>query len=379
MNTRLNIKFNKIRKTNRNTLIQKIDVRCHPLWIAKMVGILLLGGVMLSGCTIKKTQAAPLKSSFFAMDTVIHLSIFSQNHAKDILQKAEQRVQEMGKTLSAYNTESKLVVINQNAGIKPVKVDLDTYAIAKKAIEMSAKTSGLFDVSVFPLVKLWDVTGENAEVPEHEDILELLPRVGYEKITLNENEKSIYIEEGMEIDFGGIAKGYIGAQLAKFLKSEGVTAAMIDLGGDITTLGKKPSNETWKIGLAEPSIGKSTNRTIAVVDVGEMSVFTSGNYARFNKQLYEETGEILHHILDPKTGYPSKMGLVSATVVTKDAMEADALATALLNMTPEDAFSFLTAYPHAGGVLVDQEHKVWITPDLKNRVKVMENYEIKNG
>ncbi|MBQ9347875.1 MAG: FAD:protein FMN transferase, partial [Oscillibacter sp.] len=199
-------------------------------------------------------------------------------------------------------------------------------------------------------------------IPTEAELSALLESVDYRKITLDGN--TVSLPAGMEIDLGGVAKGYAGAKAAEYLRQQGVTSAMLSLGGNVQTVGAKPSDgrspsgSPWRVAVQDPA----SDGFAGVVEIIDKAAVTSGGYQRF---FVGEDGETYWHIMDPATGRPAKNGLVSVTIVAEDGALCDALSTALFVMGPERAVSFWRDHGSAFGmVLITEDGRLLVTPDL---------------
>ncbi len=233
----------------------------------------------------------------------------------------------------------------------------ETYELIQKSIEISKKTEGLFDISIYPLVRAWGFTKEEYRVPEPEELGRLLEKVDASKIRL-EPDNRVTLPEGMEIDLGGIAKGYLSQKLTELFREGGAQAAVVSLGGNVQTFGKKPDGTPFMVGITDPSDGTSVLGTIRI---GEKAVITSGSYQRY----FEKNGKVYHHIIDKRTGAPAQSDLTSVTVIGEDGVAADSLATALFVMGKEKAVQFAASHPEIQLVLVDTKSQVWTSEGIE--------------
>ena len=208
------------------------------------------------------------------------------------------KLKELENTLSINKTGTLIDKINEQAGIAPVVVDEDTYQVLEEGLVYSQLTDGAFDITIGPIVKLWNIGFPEARVPSTTEITETLPLIGFDKVVLNPNDSSVYLsEKGMRLDLGGIGKGYAADVIATLLKEHGVKHAIIDLGGNLYTLGDKPGNQLWSIGIQDPF--NPRGKIIGRLKTANKSIVTSGIYERY---LEDANGRKYHHILDPKTG-----------------------------------------------------------------------------
>ncbi len=294
-------------------------------------------------------------AEIFAMDTIMDLTVYGES-ASELLIEARQLVQKYEGLFSVNTRTSDVAKLNQSSG-RAVQVSPETYELIQKSIEISKKTEGLFDISIYPLVRAWGFTKEEYRVPEPEEHGRLLEKVDASKIRL-EPDNRVTLPEGMEIDLGGIAKGYLSQKLTELLREGGAQAAVVSLGGNVQTFGKKPDGTPFMVGITDPSDGTSVLGTIRI---GEKAVITSGSYQRY----FEKNGKVYHHIIDKRTGAPAQSDLTSVTVIGEDGVAADSLATALFVMGKEKAVQFAASHPEIQLVLVDTKSQVWTSEGIE--------------
>lgn len=307
---------------------------------------LLLCALLLTGCTAKdvsesgasliptanaeKTPDPNAKSTGvgFYFDTVVYLTLWGapDGLVDEVWEACKHYENLLSKTIEGSDVSR----INASGG-KPVQVDPETYAILKEAKEISRLTGGAFSVTIAPITALWSFTGTASNsVPTDETRLNLLPLVDDQQIVLGE-DGTVTLPAGMQIDLGGIAKGYIADKVAAIIR-EKATAGIISLGGNVYTVGQKPDGSRFSVAITDP-LQPSASKSIIYTQ--DCTVVTSGTYERG----FNFGGVRYHHILDPKTGWPSQSDLVSATFVMASSMEADALATACIVMGSEKALA----------------------------------------
>ena len=281
--------------------------------IIKTAAIILIAATVLSGVSCTDYGYS---DTFFSMDTYIKVTVFGKSSkeniktVRDIITKCEQNYSATlaDSELSRLNTEG--IIGNASDGL------LDMLGCVGVMYE---RTYGAYDVTVLPLVRLWDFGGEN-RVPSDNEIDETLKTVGFENVHLD--GKNVTLNNGVQIDLGSCAKGYASEMAAKMLRESGVEWAVLSLGGNVVTVGSKPNSVPFRIGIADPF---HPDNTIGILEVGECAVVTSGTYQRY----FISDGKTYHHILDARTGRPSESGLVSITVVADNGMWADVLSTSL--------------------------------------------------
>ena len=218
-------------------------------------------------------------------------------------------------------------------------------------------------------MELWGFSDKNFRVPSEDEIKKTLKKVDYRKITVDD-EGNIKKDDDTRIDLGGIAKGYTSDMLMKLFEDNGVSSAIVSLGGNVQTLGKKTDGERWKVAVQNPF--DENGDYMGIISTSDEAVVTSGGYQRY----FEENGEIYHHIIDTKSGYPAKSGLVSVTVVCESGKRADGLSTAIYVMGFDDAVKLWNDSDDFDVVLVKDDGEVYITEGIEERFKSDYDYEI---
>lgn len=300
------------------------------------------------------------------LDTVFDVTIFVDRdmEGEGLLREAFDEVRALEKVMSRFVQNSDVDRINQQAGKEPVEVDPRTFHVIKESLYFSEVSRGKFDVTISPLLSLWKFgTGEEGEPPSQEEIQEVLPLVDYKKIELDEENLTVYLpKEGMALDLGGIAKGFIVDEIAHFLEEEGVGHATVNAGGDIMTLGTRLDGTPWRIGITHP---REREKIIAIIPVSQEAIVTSGDYERF----FTYEGERYHHILDPEKGYPARE-VISVSVVAPDCMTADSLSTAVFVMGTQKGMDLLESLPQVEGLIVDNQEEIHVTHGLKDSIEI---------
>lgn len=238
---------------------------------------------------------------------------------------------------------SPLSTLNAAAGKGAVVVPLELAQLIGRGQALGELTGGAFDITFAGVGKLWDFKRKPPVVPEAAQVKQALTHVDYRRIEIVPELHSVALPEGFRIGLGGIAKGYGIDAAMKVLRKHGVQHAVVNVGGDMSVLGKK-HGKAWPIGIAHP---RNKELALASLNLSNTCVVTSGDYERF----FEVDGVRYHHILDPRTGYPSK-GCMTATVVASHAEYADALATALCVLGPERAIALVEKLPRVEAIVV---------------------------
>ena len=313
---------------------------------------------------LEKSEAS--ESEIFALDTAITLKVYGSKRVV-VLKKLEDKINELDEMLSTGKETSEVSRLNRSgvAVLSPTVANL-----IKRSKAIYNKTDGLFDITIYPLMELWGFPTKNYKVPSEKEIEEKLKLVGSDKIDFNEETRKIsFKNKGMEIDFGGIGKGYITDELVKILTDEKVESAIINLGGNVFGFRKKPDGSLWNIAIRDPN---EPDKYMAAIRLEDSAVITSGGYERY----FEENGIIYHHILDPRTGKPSESGLKSVSIISKDGTLADALSTSLFIMGEEKGIGY---WKENGSnfdiLLMTNDNRLLVSAGIKDKV-ISDNYKI---
>lgn len=326
--------------------------------------LLIFSLTILSGCSKDNKVTEPLSKTELLMGTVVTVTLYDSND-EGILDKVFTKVKELESTLSINENGTLVDKINESAGIEPVKVDYDTYTVIKKGLEYAKLSNGLFDISVGPIVKLWNIGLPEAKVPTQEEIDSRIPLVGYSNVELNDEENTVFLKrQGMMIDLGGVAKGYTADVISDILTEEGVKSAIIDLGGNIFAHGLKVDGSTWRIGIQNPFSDRGD--IIGTITVKNKSIVTSGIYERY----IEKDGIKYHHILSPKTGYPYENELAGITIISDKSSDGDALSTSVFAMGVEEGMKFVNTQEGIDAIFVTKDNKIYITDGIRDIFKL---------
>lgn len=283
----------------------------------------------------------------FLMDTFVSIRAVGPN-PEYAIQAAFREMQRIESLMSRHIADSDVSRINQGAGEEPVKVSEETFHVIEEAINCSSLTGGAFDITIGPLMDVWDFGSEDVAVPDAEAIEEACSLVGWELVELDSVNKTVRLPvEGMSIDLGGVAKGYAAQEGARILREHGITHGLIDAGGNIVTVGLRSDGEPWRIGIRDPR-GESIEDTIGPkLSVVDSAVATSGDYERF----FIHNGKRYHHILHPETGMPVDT-VMSVTVMAEDSLHADMLSTAVFVLGPDEGIKLVEGLDGISAMIV---------------------------
>ncbi|XYH05310.1 FAD:protein FMN transferase [Aquimarina macrocephali] len=287
--------------------------------------------------------------------TVVDKDKITANQYIDI---AVEEIQRIEKLISSWDKNSQTSLINDNAGINPVKVDVELFDLIDRAVQISKLTDGAFDISYASMDRIWKFDNSMKKMPSEEEIKMSVAKVGYQNIILNKAKSTVFLKQkGMKIGFGAIGKGYAADRAKDLLMSKEVSAGIINASGDMNTWGKQPDGSEWKVAITNPL---NKNNAFALLPVIDKAVVTSGNYEKyvtFNDKRYS-------HIIDPRTGYPST-GIVSATVFAPKAELADALATSVFVMGIEIGLNRINQLTGIECIIIDDQGNIYTSDHIK--------------
>jgi len=305
-----------------------------------IMSVLLL--FLMVGCDASDMDGQDkLDAEVFVLDTVVNFSIW--NGSQEVLDKMVAMCYDYEKMLSKSIEGSDVYRLNHSKG-EPVKVSNDTIYLLQKSIEYSELSDGYFDITIFPVKELWGFKSENPKVPTMGDINAELLKVDYRNITIEGNV--VTLKNGSQVDFGGVAKGYIADEISEYVKSQGIERAIINLGGNVLMVGNKSPENLWTVGIQHPD--KNRNESLATVKVEDKSVVTSGIYERF----FKIDGKIYHHLIDPFTGRPADNGIQSVTIISDKSIDGDVLSTACFVLGLEKGMKLIESLDGIEGVYV---------------------------
>ena len=315
--------------------------------------------LLLCGCAQRSAER-----EFFAMDTVMQLRAYGPE-AEAALAQAEAEIYRLEGELSCRDEHAALSRLNEAGGGTAGE---ETAALLQTALTLCEKTGGAYDPSLGALSQVWGFSTGVYRVPEPDVLAAAMQCSGAKHVKLD--GCAVTLENGVQLDLGGIAKGYTAGRVRAMLRDAGVTSAIVSLGGNVAAVGKKPDGSAWTVGLQNPDEPEAYFGTVSIEDA---CVVTSGAYQRY----FEENGVRYHHILDPVTGCPAESGLKSVSVVAKDDTLADALSTALFVMGLDGG----AVVGNRGGLcfgalLVREDNRVCSTPGLAGRYRSDRPYQI---
>ncbi|GEN57861.1 FAD:protein FMN transferase [Halolactibacillus alkaliphilus] len=333
-----------------------------------IVGLLF---VVLVACGNKDGLLdSPIKETGFVIGTVVNISVYDEGH-EDTVEGAFDLIADWEQILSDEIDSSETSKINQMAGIEPVKVSAPVFHLVEESIRYGDLSDGGFDITTGPLTNLWRIGYDDARKPSQAEIDATLSVVDHEQVELDKENQTVFLPiEGMEIDLGAIAKGFIADEVVKYFDEQGVTTAIIDLGGNVYVKGNRPSGEAWTVGVQNPYLGRG--QLLGRIRASDLSVVTSGIYERY----LEVDGETYHHILDPDTGYPFENEIAGVTIASETSLAGDALSTAVFSLGLEDGLALIEDLPDVEAVFVTKDRRIVLSSGLTDTFEVLnDNFE----
>ena len=323
-------------------------------------------------------QNQKCQKQLFAMDTYMEFTAYGKNSEKAV-DAAIEEVQKLDAMLSAENSKSEVYALNEQGNLQATD---DLAELILRGKEIYQETDGLFDDTIYPVMKLWGFPTGNYHVPTAAEVQKKLALVDGNKVEIqtrdsdekgrDSKEKANFVTLGadQQIDFGGIAKGYTSSRIMDIYKDNGITSGLVNLGGNVQALGTKTDGTKWKIAVQSPD---DTEDYLGILSVQDKAVITSGGYERY----FEQDGVTYHHIIDPKTGYPAESGLVSVTIVSTDGTLADGLSTSLFIMGKEKAADFWREHKDDfDAILMSDDGTLYVTEGLENDFSTERTVEI---
>ncbi|MBB2144620.1 FAD:protein FMN transferase [Pedobacter sp. LMG 31464] len=278
--------------------------------------------------------------------------------AQQKMEMAVNEIRRIEKLFTTFDESSQTNRINANAGIAPVKVDLEVYQLIERAMRISSITDGAFDLTYGSVdKKLWNFDRTMDRLPDAETAKSMVRLINYQNIILNPENCTVMLKEkGMRIGFGGIGKGYAAEMAKALLKKEGAQSGIVNASGDLTTWGNQPNGEPWTIGISNPDHAKTP---FSYLNVTDMAIATSGNYEKFIKI----NGKKYSHTINPKTGLPVT-GIKSVTIISPNAEIADAMATPVTIMGISAGLDMINQINYLGCIIIDDNNKIYTSKNI---------------
>ena len=294
------------------------------------------------------------------MGSAFELCVVHENEGKanEFLQLGIDEIKRIELLLSEFLPDSETSKINRKAGLAPLIVEEECFDLMDRCLAISKLTKGNFDISISPLKKLYLFKNVKCEFPDTQLIKKVLQSIGYQKIMLNKEKRSVsFANEKLKISFAAIGKGYASDKVKKMWLKEGVTSGYINASGDLSAFGKKSDGTQWKIGIANP---ENPSQKLFYIPVNNASVATSGDYEQF----FMHNGNRYSHTINPRTGIPLT-GLKSVSVFSPGAELSDALATAIYVMGSKKGIEFVNQLPQTHTIIIDDKNDLFFSKNLQ--------------
>lgn len=333
--------------------------------IFKLILIIIIG-LSLSACKYKKPEHRYTQSFIGVFDTATQVIGYAENEKEfsktiSLIKEELNKYHKYYDIYHNYENINNIKTINDNAGKKPVKVDQEIIDLLKFSKDVYYRTNGKVNIAMGSVLKLWHDKREiaindskKASLPEFSDLKAASLHTDIEKLIINEKEGTVFLDDkDMLLDVGSVAKGYATEALANFLEKKGYSNLLLSVGGNVRAIGYKLSDDNkkipWAVGIQNPDLN-SDKKSVATLNLVDSSLVTSGIYERF----YMFEGKNYHHIINPDTLYPEH-DYLSISIVSKSSALADALSTAVFNMSLDEGQNFINSY--------DGVEAMWILSD----------------
>jgi thiamine biosynthesis lipoprotein len=314
----------------------------------KSIATLLWMAIVFNACEGGSDQ--PVRRTQFIMGTLVEITVSHSDPEviQTVTTEAFNEMQRIEGLMSTYIPDSEISRINRVAGQQAVAVSPEVEEVIREGIFWSEQSNGAFDITVEPLVQLWDFDGEKEFIPGESTIRKTASLVNYRNIEIKDHTVRLK-NRGMAINVGGLAKGYAVDRAISILRSK-VSSGIVNAGGDLYAFGQKSKQNSWTIGLQHP---RKPQDLLAAFAVKNQAVATSGDYQRY----FMKDGVRYHHIFDPQTGRPARL-MISTTIITTEVMDADALATAVFVMGPDKGIEWVDSMANIEAMLVLEDGSI---------------------
>lgn len=315
--------------------------------------MLLLLGFNASSQVLRR-RTVKLMGSRFDITIVASDSLLAERHIDTVIAEVT-RIENL---ISDWKADSQISEVNRNAGVGPVRVDPEVFALTERALRLSNLTNGAFDISFAAMDRIWKFDGSMTKIPDPQAVKKSVAKVGYQYIVLDPKQSTIFLtRKGMKIGFGALGEGYATDRCRDMMLARNVKAGIVNGSGDMSSWGKQPNGRHWTVGITNP-LHKDT--IFAVVPLIQSAVVTSGSYEKF----VVFNGKRYAHIINPKTGYPAT-GLSSVTVFGLSAEVANGFSTSMMVLGKEAGLKLIRQYPQYTYILITDDGRIVSSPGLK--------------
>lgn len=349
-NDKVFVNFKNVLKSSFDVIKMNIDIKKFItkkcVFFALFVCSIILYICTITGCS---NNTEYVEKSKMALGTVISVKI-SCDKADEAIEDTFNKVSDIENEMSVKIKDSLLSKVNENAYKGDVKISDELCYVIKKALYYADLSEGAFDPTIGKLIDAWGIGTDSEHVLTKDEKKKFIGLCSYKDVVLNEDKKTIrYKNKDVKLDLGAIVKGYVADEMKKILVDKyNVESAMLNLGGNVLTIGKKNDDNSWNVGIAHP---KKDSELFATLSIEDRAVVTSGNYERY----FEKDGIRYHHIIDPHTAMPSNNGIISATIVMESSIDADALSTLTYVLGTSKAKKLIESLDGVEALFVDNE------------------------
>ena len=352
----------------------------------KKLGLLFGFSVLvLAGCGVNDTNLpTSVPSSLehsrieISMDAPINIRIFDiechDTEADDercgLLDEAFELIFDLERRFTVNDVGGEVERINEMAGIEPVAVEADTFYLIEQAIAYSIYSDGLFNAAIGPLTRMWNISMDGARRPSDDEIAAVLPLLDPTYVVLDSDARTVFLEkEGMRLDLGAIAKGYMADLVAALLISNGIDRALLIVGGEVMAIGGRHDGTPFRIGIHAPFPEEHSGDLVGTIPAYNQAVVTSGTYNRY--LAHQDTNMIYHHIFDSRTGLPFESDIVSVTVVADTGLLGEVYTTIVFAMGLEAGLDYVEAHPNIEAMFISRDNGVYLSSGLQDEFELI--------
>lgn len=321
-----------------------------------MLLLVVLLGLIIWRTHRERSRPATVSWSGLTMGTTYHVQLagvrLSREQQNAIREAVRQRLEEIERQMSHYNPESELSRFNRAPAGKSIEISPEFAQVLRCALQLSEDTGGAFDPTLGKLIKAWGFGPDDRpeRFPDESELQEIQNQIGFRHIQFVSSNAIVKQVEGLELNLSAIAKGYAVDELAKLLRTHGIENAFVEIGGEVVAYGHNPYGKPWRVGIETPNPASAPGESITrIVLLTNDAIATSGDYRNFRMT---PDGRRLPHILDPRTRQPVRHSLASVSVIARDCMTADGLATAAFVLGEQDGFAFIESRPNAEALFI---------------------------
>lgn len=320
--------------------------------------------LLVCGCSRIKPDTVRYIAQGYALNTYVKVTLYGSGSdelarsAVDMCTRYEHIFSRTDENSVLYKLNGAGSLTKKEAGSEE---DFDELAeIVRSGLEYGKLTDGALDITIEPVSSLWKFGTDEAKLPDAGQIAGALAKVDYTKVRVTDDAIEL---NGTGLDLGATAKGYIAGKICDYLKNEGVTGAIVDLGGNISCVGKKPDGTGFTVGIKKPF--DENGKMALTLEVSDLNIVTSGVYERY----FYDNDKLYHHILDPSTGYPCENGLLSVTIISEDAAQCDALSTGCFVLGMDKARELVEGLDGVYAVFIDEDYNIYYTDGTERFIK----------